>query len=91
MTFQSIQWTSMNGEFVPWAESTVPLSTHALHYGTRMFEGIRSYAVEGKPAIFRLGLTWSASTIRQRRMVCAFLIGWRNWRKRSAECSGATC
>jgi len=54
MTFETIQWTWMNGEFVPWAESTVPLSTHALHYGTGVFEGIRSYAVDGEPAIFRL-------------------------------------
>jgi branched-chain amino acid aminotransferase len=54
MTFENIQWTWMNGEFVPWAESTVPLSTHALHYGTGVFEGIRSYAVDGEPAIFRL-------------------------------------
>lgn len=44
----------MNGDFVPWAESTVPLSTHALHYGTGVFEGIRSYDVAGEPAIFRL-------------------------------------
>jgi branched-chain amino acid aminotransferase len=54
MTFANIQWTWMNGEFMPWAESTVPLSTHALHYGTGVFEGIRSYAVDGDPAIFRL-------------------------------------
>jgi branched-chain amino acid aminotransferase len=54
MTFANIQWTWMNGEFLPWAESTVPLSTHALHYGTGVFEGIRSYAVDGEPAIFRL-------------------------------------
>src|SRR5208337_1278871 len=54
MTFTNIQWTWMNGEFVPWAESNVPLSTHALHYGTGVFEGIRSYAVDGEPAIFRL-------------------------------------
>jgi len=54
MTFANIQWTWMNGEFMPWAESTVPLSTHALHYGTGVFEGIRSYAVDGEPAIFRL-------------------------------------
>ena len=38
----------MNGEFVPFAESTVPLSTHALHYGTGVFEGIRSYLVDGE-------------------------------------------
>ncbi|MBZ5667787.1 MAG: branched-chain amino acid transaminase [Acidobacteriia bacterium] len=54
MSFENIQWTWMNGEFVPWAESTVPLSTHALHYGTGVFEGIRSYLVDGEPAIFRL-------------------------------------
>jgi branched-chain amino acid aminotransferase len=44
----------MNGEFTPWAESTVPLSTHGLHYGTGVFEGIRSYTVNGEAAIFRL-------------------------------------
>jgi branched-chain amino acid aminotransferase len=54
MSFENIQWTWMNGDFVPWAESTVPLSTHALHYGTGVFEGIRSYRVNGEPAIFRL-------------------------------------
>jgi branched-chain amino acid aminotransferase len=44
----------MNGEFTPWAESVVPLSTHGLHYGTGVFEGIRSYEVDGEAAIFRL-------------------------------------
>jgi branched-chain amino acid aminotransferase len=54
MGFENVQWSWMNGEFVPWSESKVPLSTHALHYGTGVFEGIRSYAVDGEPAIFRL-------------------------------------
>ena len=54
MSFENVHWTWINGEFTPWAESTVPLSTHALHYGTGVFEGIRSYEVEGDPAIFRL-------------------------------------
>jgi len=54
MSFEDIHYTWMNGEFLPWAESTIPLSTHALHYGTGVFEGIRSYAVDGEPAIFRL-------------------------------------
>jgi branched-chain amino acid aminotransferase len=54
MSFENIQWTWMNGDFMPWAESTVPLSTHALHYGTGVFEGIRSYRVNGETAIFRL-------------------------------------
>jgi branched-chain amino acid aminotransferase len=54
MGFENVKWSWMNGEFVPWSESSVPLSTHALHYGTGVFEGIRSYAVDGEPAIFRL-------------------------------------
>jgi branched-chain amino acid aminotransferase len=54
MAFENIPWTWINGEYVRWADSTVPLSTHALHYGTGVFEGIRSYAVGGEPAIFRL-------------------------------------
>jgi branched-chain amino acid aminotransferase len=54
MAFENIHWTWMNGEFTSWAESTVPLSTHGLHYGTGVFEGIRSYMMDGEPAIFRL-------------------------------------
>jgi len=33
----------MNGRFVPDHEATVPILTHALHYGTGVFEGIRAY------------------------------------------------
>ena len=54
MTFESTHWTWMNGRFVSWEESKVPLATHALHYATGVFEGIRSYVVNGAPAIFRL-------------------------------------
>jgi len=54
MSFDGVRWTWLNGDFVPWPESLVPLSTHALHYGTGVFEGIRSYAVDGEPVIFRL-------------------------------------
>jgi branched-chain amino acid aminotransferase len=54
MTFENVHWTWINGEFTSWAESNVPLSTHALHYGTGVFEGIRSYLAGGEPAIFRL-------------------------------------
>ena len=44
----------MNGEFVPWTESQVPLSTHGLHYGTGVFEGIRTYPIDGDASVFRL-------------------------------------
>jgi branched-chain amino acid aminotransferase len=43
----------MNGEFVPWDEAQVHVLTHALHYGTGVFEGIRAYETERGPAIFR--------------------------------------
>lgn len=31
------------GQFLPYAEATLPITTHALHYGTGCFEGIRGY------------------------------------------------
>ena len=33
----------MNGSLVDWADATVHVLTHALHYGTSVFEGIRAY------------------------------------------------
>jgi branched-chain amino acid aminotransferase len=46
----------MNGEFVAWEDATVHVLTHALHYGTGVFEGIRCYDTESDgPAVFRLG------------------------------------
>ena len=33
----------LDGTFLPEADATVPLLTHALHYGTGVFEGIRAY------------------------------------------------
>jgi branched-chain amino acid aminotransferase len=43
----------MNGEFVAWEDAKVHVLTHALHYGTGVFEGIRAYETEGGTAIFR--------------------------------------
>ncbi len=45
-----------NGEMVPWEKATVHVMTHAMHYGSSVFEGIRSYDTPKGPAIFRLGL-----------------------------------
>jgi branched-chain amino acid aminotransferase len=44
----------MNGELVDWADAKIHVGTHGLHYGTGVFEGIRCYATEQGPAIFRL-------------------------------------
>jgi len=43
-----------NGEMIPWAEATTHILTHALHYGTAVFEGVRCYRTENGSAIFRL-------------------------------------
>ncbi len=43
-----------NGGIKPWAEATVHVMAHGLHYGSSVFEGIRSYATPNGQAIFRL-------------------------------------
>lgn len=44
----------MDGELVAWDEAQVHFLTHALHYGTAVFEGIRAYETPDGTAIFRL-------------------------------------
>ena len=43
----------MNGKLVDWADATVHVLSHALHYGTGVFEGIRCYETTRGPALFR--------------------------------------
>lgn len=43
-----------NGEFIAWADATVHVSAHVVHYASSVFEGIRAYDVGGQPGIFRL-------------------------------------
>ncbi|MEF2174877.1 MAG: branched-chain amino acid transaminase [Candidatus Absconditabacteria bacterium] len=43
-----------NGEYIPWEDSMQHTVSHALHYGTSVFEGIRFYDTENGPKIFRL-------------------------------------
>jgi branched-chain amino acid aminotransferase len=43
-----------NGKFVPWDEANVHVMTHALHYGTSVFEGLRAYDTPNGTIIFRL-------------------------------------
>ena len=44
----------MNGKLVPFKNAKVHVLTHALHYSTAVFEGIRCYDASNGPAIFRL-------------------------------------
>jgi branched-chain amino acid aminotransferase len=44
----------MDGELVDWEDATIHVLTHALHYGSGVFEGIRAYETKQGPAVFRL-------------------------------------
>jgi branched-chain amino acid aminotransferase len=45
----------LDGKLVQWEDAKVHVLSHALHYGTGYFEGIRCYALaDGRSAIFRL-------------------------------------
>jgi branched-chain amino acid aminotransferase len=43
-----------NGKLKPWAEATTHVMAHALHYGSSIFEGLRSYPTPHGVMIFRL-------------------------------------
>ena len=45
----------LNGKIVDWKDATTHVLTHALHYGTSVFEGIRCYKTLQGSAVFRLG------------------------------------
>ncbi len=42
------------GKFHDWGKPCIHPMSHALHYGTSVFEGIRAYRTESGPAVFRL-------------------------------------
>ncbi|AIF46868.1 branched-chain amino acid transaminase [Dyella japonica] len=54
MAQQYPDWIWQNGTIKPWQDATVHVMAHALHYGSSVFEGIRSYATPDGAAIFRL-------------------------------------
>lgn len=51
---QATEHIWMDGKLVPWADATVHVLTHGLHYGTGAFEGLRTYETDDGPAVFRL-------------------------------------
>jgi branched-chain amino acid aminotransferase len=55
MPFEEVKKIWMNGKLVDFADAKVHVLTHGLHYGSGLFEGIRSYVTKDRgPAIFRL-------------------------------------
>jgi branched-chain amino acid aminotransferase len=55
MPFEDVKKIWMNGRLVDFADAKIHVLTHAIHYGSGLFEGIRCYNTKNQgPAIFRL-------------------------------------
>jgi branched-chain amino acid aminotransferase len=48
------EWIWHDGVIKRWAEATTHVMAHVVHYGSSVFEGIRSYQTPNGPVIFRL-------------------------------------
>lgn len=69
MSFENVKKIWMNGTLVDFADAKIHVFTHALHYGSGVFEGIRCYKTARGPEVFRLAehidrLFWSAKIYR---------------------------
>lgn len=54
MAIKTTEWIWFNGKLIPWNDARVHVMTHALHYGSSVFEGIRVYQTPDGPRVFRL-------------------------------------
>ena len=54
MSLPTVEKIWMDGELVDWDKAQVHVLTHALHYGSGVFEGIRCYETADGAAVFRL-------------------------------------
>lgn len=54
MAIKTTEWIWFNGNLIPWNDARVHVMTHALHYGSSVFEGIRVYQTPDGPRVFRL-------------------------------------
>lgn len=54
MPIQEVKKIWFNGKLVEWKDARIHVLTHALHYGSGVFEGIRCYNTVKGPAVFRL-------------------------------------
>jgi len=52
--FSLSKYIWFDGKFVPVNMAKVPVTTHAIHYGTSIFEGIRAYWDSKSLYVFRL-------------------------------------
>ncbi len=54
MSFEGGKLIWLNRRMVPWEQATVHVLSHALHYGSSVFEGMREYKTPDGPVVFRL-------------------------------------
>ncbi|MBH97978.1 MAG: branched chain amino acid aminotransferase [Rhodospirillaceae bacterium] len=54
MPLKASKYIWQDGKLVPWGDATVHVLTHALHYGSSVFEGIRVYKGPDGPVGLRL-------------------------------------
>jgi branched-chain amino acid aminotransferase len=54
MPINKSDWIWQNGEMIAWDDARVHVLTHALHYGSSVFEGVRVYPTPDGLKIFRL-------------------------------------
>jgi branched-chain amino acid aminotransferase len=52
--FAGVRWIWKNGQLIDFKDATVHVLSHALHYGSGVFEGIRCYNTLQGSAVFRL-------------------------------------
>jgi len=58
-------WVFFNGDFRRYQDAKIGLMTHALHYGTGVFEGIRAYWNDHKGQLFLLAATEHYDRLRR--------------------------
>ncbi len=61
MTTKKADYIWFNGEMVPWGEAKVHVMSHALHYGTSVFEGIPLLRLAQRPGGVPSSRTYAAS------------------------------
>lgn len=54
MAMKTTELIWMDGKLVKWKDAKVHIMTHAIHYGSAVFEGIHAYKTNKGTAIFRL-------------------------------------
>jgi len=53
MPIQPTEKIWRNGKLIPWNEAQIHVLSHVVNYGSSVFEGVRCYAPNNSPAIFR--------------------------------------